>query len=156
MSGPVNIGDAAASSGVSAKMIRHYEDIGLIGKASRTDSGYRTYAENDIHVLRFIRQARNLGFSIRQIGELLALWKDRRRPSAKVKTLALEHVRELDERIAEMQAMKSTLEQLAHSCHGDHRPECPILEGIETGKAIAPSSTRAKTAPKRNGRHAAG
>src|SRR5687767_9807965 len=131
MSGPVNIGEAAAASGVSAKMIRHYEDIGLIGKAARTYSGYRTYSQNDVHVLRFVRQARDLGFPIKTIGELLALWKDRRRPSSKVKTLALAHVKELDERIAEMQAMKATLEQLARHCHGDDRPDCPILEGLE-------------------------
>jgi Cu(I)-responsive transcriptional regulator len=128
---PLNIGDAAKASGVSAKMIRHYEEIGLIPKAKRSYSGYRTYAEKEIHALRFIRQARKLGFSIKQIEALLGLWNDRRRSSAKVKQLALEHVKELDEKIREMQAMKATLEQLAVNCHGDERPDCPILEGLE-------------------------
>jgi Cu(I)-responsive transcriptional regulator len=127
----MNIGEAAAASGVSVKMIRHYEDIGLIGKAARTDAGYRTYSDSDVHVLRFVRQARVLGFSIRQIGELLALWKDRRRPSAKVKALAIAHVKDLEEKIAEMESMKAALEHLAAHCRGDERPECPILEGIE-------------------------
>ena len=127
----LNIGDAEKASGVSAKMIRHYESIGLIGKAARTDAGYRVYANKDIHVLRFVRQARNLGFSIKQIGELLALWNDRRRPSSKVKQLALAHIEELNTRIVEMQAMKSTLEKLAEHCHGDERPDCPILQGLE-------------------------
>ena len=127
----LNIGEAEKASGVSAKMIRHYESIGLIGKAARTDAGYRVYADRDIHVLRFVRQARNLGFSIRQIGELLALWNDRRRPSSKVKQLALAHIEELNTRIVEMQAMKSTLEKLAQHCHGDDRPDCPILQGLE-------------------------
>ena len=127
---PLNIGDAAKSSGVSAKMIRHYEEIGLIPKARRSYSGYRTYSEKEVHTLRFIHQARKLGFSIKQIEELLGLWQDRRRPSAKVKRLALEHIKELDEKIREMQAMKATLERLAVHCHGDDRPDCPILEGL--------------------------
>ena len=123
----LNIGQAAAAAGVSAKMVRHYEDIGLIPKAKRTYSGYRTYSEKEVHVLRFVRHARSLGFSIKQIGELLGLWQDRRRPSSRVKKLAQEHIRELDEKIREMQAMKATLERLASHCHGDDRPECPIL-----------------------------
>lgn len=127
---PLNIGDAAAAAGISAKMIRHYEGIGLIPKAKRTYSGYRIYSDNEIHVLRFIRQARNLGFSIRQIGELLGLWQDRRRPSSRVKKLALEHIAELDAKIREMRAMKATLERLASHCHGDDRPECPILDEL--------------------------
>lgn len=127
---PLNIGDAAAAAGISAKMIRHYEGIGLIPKAKRTYSGYRIYSDNEIHVLRFIRQARNLGFSIRQIGELLGLWQDRRRPSSRVKKLALEHIAELDAKIREMRAMKATLERLASHCHGDNRPECPILDEL--------------------------
>ena len=140
---PLNIGDAAAAAGVSAKMIRHYEDIGLIPKAKRTYSGYRTYAPNEVHVLRFIRQARSLGFPIKQIGELLGLWHDRRRPSSRVKKLALEHIRELEGKIAEMHAMKATLERLAAHCHGDERPECPILDELATpGKPAAASSVR--------------
>ena len=131
----LNIGQAEKASGISAKMIRHYEGIGLIGKAARSDSGYRRYSDKDVHVLRFIHSARKLGFSIRQIGELLALWQDRRRASSTVKRLALAHIAELEAKIAEMQAMKATLEHLAGSCHGDGRPDCPILAGIEQGLA---------------------
>ena len=126
----MNIGEAAKASGVSAKMIRHYEDISLIPKARRTDSGYRRYDGVDVHALRFIRQARSLGFSIKQIQALLSLWRDQRRPSSKVKALALAHIKELDARIREMQAMKRTLQSLAEHCHGDERPECPILDGL--------------------------
>ncbi len=127
---PVNIGAAAKASGVTAKMIRHYEEIGLIPQAKRTDSGYRRYSSNDVHTLRFIRQARLLGFSIKQIETLLGLWQNRRRASATVKRLAMEHVAELERKISEMQVMKATLEQLATNCHGDGRPECPILDGL--------------------------
>lgn len=126
----MNIGEAARSSGVSAKMIRHYEQIGLVPRARRTLSGYRTYDANDVHTLRFIRRARSLGFPIKQIQALLSLWRDQRRPSAKVKALALAHMEELEKRIREMQAMQRTLQELARHCHGDGRPECPILEGI--------------------------
>jgi Cu(I)-responsive transcriptional regulator len=126
----MNIGEAAKASGVSAKMIRHYEDIGLIPRARRTDSGYRRYSNVDVHTLRFIRQARSLGFAIKQIQALLSLWRDQRRPSSKVKALALAHIEELDERIREMQAMRVTLQELASHCHGDDRPDCPILEGL--------------------------
>jgi len=133
----LNIGRAADASGVSAKMIRHYEDIGLIPRARRTEAGYRTYSGNEIHELRFIKQARNLGFSTKQIAQLLKLWRDRRRPSGKVKQLTLEHIRELDEKIREMQAMKATLEHLAQHCHGDDRPDCPILEELASPRLIA-------------------
>ena len=126
----LNIGSAADASGVSAKMIRHYEEIGLIPRARRTDAGYRTYSGNEVHELRFIKQARNLGFSTKQIAQLLKLWRDRRRPSGKVKQLTLEHIRELDEKIRKMQAMKATLEHLAQHCHGDDRPDCPILDEL--------------------------
>lgn len=150
--GNINIGDAAAAAGVSAKMIRHYEEIGLIPKARRTYSGYRTYAENEIHVLRFIRQARGLGFSIKQIGELLGLWQDRRRPSSRVKTLALEHIRDLEVKIVEMHAMKATLERLAAHCHGDERPECPILDELASppsaGHAARPGRPARVRAPR--------
>ena len=125
-----NIGEAADATGVSAKMIRHYEEIGLITKVKRAESGYRKYSGNEIHELRFIRQARSLGFSTKQIDTLLKLWRDHRRPSAKVKQLALEHVRELEQKIEEMRAMKTTLEHLAKHCHGDERPDCPILEEL--------------------------
>ena len=125
-----NIGSAAQASGVSAKMIRHYEAIGLIAKPARTFSGYRTYSERDVHTLRFIKQARNLGFSMKQISVLLSLWQNRTRPSREVKNIALQHIQELDEKIREMQAMKATLERLARHCHGDERPDCPILDGL--------------------------
>ena len=126
----MNIGDAARASGVTAKMIRHYEENGFIAKAARTTSGYRTYGEADVHVLRFIRRARDLGFSLAEIKTLLALWKDRRRASSDVKRLAMKHVAELDGKIGEMQAMRRTLLDLANHCHGDHRPGCPILDDL--------------------------
>ena len=128
--GAVNIGAAAKATGVSAKMIRHYESINLIPSAGRTQAGYRTYAEADLHRLRFVKRARNLGFSIEEIDALLALWGDRRRPSAKVKALTQKHIGELETKIAEMQAMKKALQQLAQQCHGDERPDCPILDGL--------------------------
>ena len=126
----VNIGQAAKLSGVSAKMIRHYEEVGLIPAASRTESGYRQYNEADVHSLRFIRHARDLGFSIAQIGELVGLWQNRRRSSSRVKALALAHVAELESKVAKLQAMKDTLQHLAHCCHGDDRPDCPILDRL--------------------------
>ena len=125
-----NIGDAATLSGDSAKMIRHYEAIGLVPKAGRTFAGYRLYAETDVHRLRFIKRARTLGFSIKQIEQLLDLWDDRRRTSAEVKRLAKAHAAELAGRIEEMQAMQRTLEDLAHRCRGDQRPDCPILDDL--------------------------
>ena len=125
-----NIGDAAGATGVSAKMIRHYESIGLIPAASRTFAGYRLYNDSDLHRLRFIRRARNLGFSIKQIETLLGLWNDQTRASAEVKKLALAHAKELETKIAEMQAMQRTLQALARHCHGDHRPDCPILDDL--------------------------
>ena len=131
-SGAVNIGAAAKATGVSAKMIRHYESISLIPSAGRTLAGYRTYAAADLHRLRFVKRARTLGFSIKEIDALLALWGDRRRSSAKVKALTQKHIGELETRIAEMQTMKKALQQLAQQCHGDERPDCPILDGLAT------------------------
>jgi MerR family copper efflux transcriptional regulator len=131
----MNIGEAAAASGVTAKMIRHYEEMELIPAPSRTLSGYRTYSDNDVHNLRFIRRARSLGFSIKQISGLLDLWRDRSRSSAKVKALAQAHMAELEQKIAEMQTMKDELGRLVHCCHGDHRPECPILDSLADGAA---------------------
>lgn len=125
-----NIGEAAAATGVSAKMIRHYEATGLIPAASRTFAGYRLYADADLHRLRFIRRARNLGFSMKQIEALLALWSDQARASAEVKKLAQAHADELGERIREMQAMQRTLLDLAAHCRGNQRPECPILDDL--------------------------
>ena len=126
----MNIGEASRASGISAKMIRHYEEIGLLPAAQRSFSGYRQYGDNDLHTLRFIRQARLLGFGISQIETLLDLWRDRGRPSAEVKALAKAHIDELDARIAELKRMRATLAALSHACHGDDRPDCPILEGI--------------------------
>jgi Cu(I)-responsive transcriptional regulator len=129
-SGPFNIGQAAALSGVSAKRVRHYESLGLLAKVGRTDAGYRQYGEHDVHTLRFIRRARDLGFSMAEITELLKLWQDRRRASGDVKRIALAHVADLERRMAEMGAMKRTLERLAECCRGDHRPDCPILDEL--------------------------
>ena len=128
--GPFNIGDAARRSGVSAKMVRHYESLGLLPAVARTESGYRQYGEADIHTLRFIKRSRDLGFSMAEIAQLLKLWQNRRRASAQVKKIALDHVGDLSRRIAEMQDMKRALEHLAHCCHGDERPECPILDEL--------------------------
>ena len=129
----LNIGDAAKASGVSAKMIRHYESIGLIDAAQRTDAGYRRYSEQDVQVLQFIHRSRALGFSLDQIKTLLTLWQDKQRASKDVRAMAREHIAELDRKIAEMQAMRRTLEQLARACHGDDRPDCPILDDLSLG-----------------------
>src|SRR5689334_9766686 len=115
----LNIGGAARASGVSAKMIRHYEEIGLIPRPSRTASGYRLYAHHDVHALRFVKRARELGFSMAEIAKLLGLWRDRRRRSAEVKKLAMTHVADLERRIAELESMRRTLVDLATHCHGD-------------------------------------
>jgi MerR family transcriptional regulator, copper efflux regulator len=125
-----SIGEAAKASGVSAKMIRHYEEGGFIPKAGRTVAGYRLYKDADVHMLRFIRRARDLGFSLAEIKTLLGLWQNRRRASADVKKLAAKHVQDLDRKIAEMQSMRRTLVDLARHCHGDDRPDCPILDDL--------------------------
>lgn len=126
----INIGQAAQASGVSAKMIRYYESIALIPPGRRSEAGYRIYGDNDVHTLRFIKRARSLGFSLEQIGGLLSLWHDPQRASADVKRIAEQHVQELEQRIREMTEMRDTLARLAHACCGDHRPQCPILEGL--------------------------
>ncbi len=126
----MNIGEAAKISGISAKMIRYYEEAGLIQPAARTESNYRVYTAKDLDVLRFVHQARQLGFSIKQIGALLALWEDRNRPSREVKRLAQAHIDELEHRIQALMEMRDTLRHLADHCRGDARPECPILEGL--------------------------
>ncbi|WP_374432083.1 Cu(I)-responsive transcriptional regulator [Tabrizicola sp.] len=129
----MNIGEAAAASGVSAKMIRYYEETGLIPPAGRTASGYRTYGPKEVQILRFVRRARNLGFPMEKVADLLALWRDRSRASADVKQLAEAQVEALDARIREMQDMKATLQHLVHSCAGDQRPDCPILDDLGGG-----------------------
>lgn len=129
-----NIGQAAKASGISTKMIRHYEEVGLLPAASRTFSGYRTYNQQDVHMLRFIRHARDLGFSIKQIGDLLSLWSDKNRPSSKVKLLASEHIEMLNQKIQELNNMKVALMRLVSCCHGDERPDCPILDELAVDK----------------------
>ncbi len=126
----LNIGDAARASGVTAKMIRHYESIALVKAARRSDAGYRVYGEQDVRVLQFIHRGRALGFSLEQIRGLLALWEDKGRASADVRALAQAHIEELNRKIAEMEAMRRTLESLAASCHGDARSACPILDDL--------------------------
>lgn len=127
---PVNIGEAARLSGISAKMLRHYEQLGLLGAVARTDSGYRLYTRSDVHTLQFIKRARDLGFSMADIAELVSLWLDRQRPSAKVKQVAQRHMLALQDRIAQLQAMERSLLQLTSCCHGDERPDCPILDDL--------------------------
>lgn len=143
----MNIGEAAAASGVSAKMLRYYEDIGLIRPAQRTQSGYRIYGEEDVHTLRFIRRARSLGFSIEETSELLALWRDKTRASADVKAFAVKHVRDLEAKIAELEAMRRTLQHLAGTCHGDDRPDCPILDDMEHADPLSADGSRAPSMP---------
>ena len=126
----MNIGQAAKATGVSAKMIRHYESVGLFPEARRTEAGYRQYADKELGTLRFIRSARDLGFSIEQIRALLGLWQDQRRPSREVKALAQAHIDQLGAKLRDMQAMKATLEHLVHCCHGDDRPDCPIIDRL--------------------------
>jgi MerR family transcriptional regulator, copper efflux regulator len=125
-----HIGEAAARSGVSAKMVRHYESLGLLPHVGRSEGGYREYGERDVHTLRFIRRSRELGFSMAEIAELLKLWQNRHRASGDVKRIAMAHVADLGQRIAAMQAMQSALLELADCCHGDERPDCPILQDL--------------------------
>jgi MerR family gold-responsive transcriptional activator of gol and ges genes len=126
----MNIGQASKASGVSAKMIRYYEQIGLLPQVVRTGSGYRAYTDADVHKLRFVRRARDLGFSLAEIADLLALWGDRSRKSADVKRVAQQHITQLRERMDELQQMVDTLQALVSSCAGDHRPDCPILADL--------------------------
>ena len=134
----INIGQAAGATGLSAKMIRHYESIGLLPASTRTDAGYRQYSERDVNMLRFIRHSRDLGFSLEQIRELLDLWQNRKRSSRQVKSLAEAHIAELDAKLAELQSMRAALAHLVHGCHGDDRPDCPIIDTLEaTGPVLA-------------------
>jgi Cu(I)-responsive transcriptional regulator len=141
---PVNIGQAARLSGVSAKMIRHYESVGLLAEAQRTESGYRQYGDKDLHTLGFIRRSRDLGFSIEEIRGLLGLWQDRARPSRQVKALALRHIAELEQKAQEILAMKATLEHLVHCCKGDDRPDCPILANLAEPPTAPAKAGRAR------------
>lgn len=127
---PVSISKAAQLAGISARMARHYESLQLLPHVGRTDSGYRLYSESDVHTLRFIRRSRDLGFSMEEIQTLVNLWNDKQRASASVKEIAQKHIEALSERIAAMQAMQRSLQALVHSCHGDHRPDCPILDNL--------------------------
>jgi len=138
----MNIGEAASASGVSAKMIRHYESVGLLPPANRTASGYRQYSDKEVSTLRFIRHCRDLGFSLEQIGELLDLWQNRKRSSRQVKALAQAHIAELDAKLKELEEMRSTLEHLVHCCNGDDRPDCPIIESLASGSAANRQSAR--------------
>ena len=144
----MNIGEAAHATGVSAKAIRYYESVGLIPRATRSESGYRHYSDTDVHTLRFIRRARDLGFAVGEIDGLLALWRDRRRPSSAVKALAMERIAVLDAKAAELMAMSRTLKHLVDHCSGDSRPQCPILDDIAasgpTEAPVSDSSSRAK------------
>lgn len=126
-----NIGEAAARSGVAAKMVRHYESLGLLPSVGRNESGYRQYTDKEVHTLRFIKRARDLGFSMEEIENLLKLWQNRRRSSADVRRIAARHVAELGARMTEMEEMRRTLQHLVECCRGDHRPECPILEELQ-------------------------
>ena len=136
----LNIGEAAAATGVSAKMIRHYESVGLLPEARRTESGYRQYDNGDVQTLRFIRHSRDLGFSLPEIAKLVSLWQDRSRPSREVKALARQHIEELEAKAQELLAMKSALEHLVQCCRGDDRPDCPIIDSLESGAPIVPAA----------------
>jgi MerR family gold-responsive transcriptional activator of gol and ges genes len=138
----MNIGAASKASGVTAKMIRYYESVGLIRPADRKQSNYRDFSDRDVAELSFVKRARNLGFSVEEIGRLLELWRDRGRPSREVKAIALRHVDDLDARIAEMQAMADALRRLAHACAGDDRPDCPIL--VDLGEVSPAGSGSAR------------
>ena len=131
---PLSIGEAARSAGISPRMVRHYESLGLLAGVARTDSGYRQYTEADLHTLHFIRRSRDLGFSMEEIAELLGLWRDRSRASSQVKRIAQDHIDDLSERIAQMQSMQRTLQTLVTCCQGNDRPDCPILDDLAAGQ----------------------
>ena len=131
----MNIGAAAKASGLSAKMIRYYESIGLLNAASRSDNGYRHYSPKDLQQLAFIKRARDLGFTLEEVGKLLALWQDRERASADVKALATEHIAELERKISALVSLRNSLNELVTCCHGDQRPDCPIIKALATGGA---------------------
>jgi len=138
----MNIGTVADRAGVTSKTIRYYESIGLIDPARRTDSGYRVYDERDVQTLRFVHRARSLGFSVSEVADLLALWRDRNRASADVKALARQHLRDIDRKIADLQGMRDTLVHLMERCHGDQRPDCPILDDLAGAQPVAGEGAR--------------
>lgn len=141
----MNIGEASKATGISVKMLRYYEEIGLVRSALRSLSGYRVYSDKNIAMLRFVRRARDLGFQVKQIAALLDLWQDGSRASADVKSLAMEHVRELERRRRELDDMIATLEHLAQHCHGDERPDCPILSSLGSPEEATPTTGRKKS-----------
>lgn len=151
MTHSMNIGEAAEAAGVSAKMIRHYEQIGLVAAAARTDSGYRQYSQRDVSVLRFILQSRRLGFSMQQIADLLGLWSNRRRASRKVKEVAQQHLADLEEKMRKIAEMKAALERLVTSCHGSDDPHCAILEELAVDSPAPPEPGSIGTQPLRKG-----
>lgn len=126
----MNIGEAAKLSGVNAKLIRHYESIGIIPKASRSDAGYRIYSENEVHILSFVKRSRKMGFSMKEIKKLVSLWRNKSRASGEVKILATKHIEEMELKILELQEMVKTLKHLSKNCHGDNRPDCPIINDL--------------------------
>lgn len=138
--GGMTIGEAAGKVGVTPKMVRHYESLGLLPKVHRTESGYRIYGEAEVHTLRFVKRSRDLGFSIPEIGELVKLWQDRKRPSGSVKKVASAHLAQLDRKINELESMRKTLGHLIHCCHGDERPDCPILDDLERSAQTRPEA----------------
>jgi Cu(I)-responsive transcriptional regulator len=141
---PLTIGEAARNAGISARMVRHYESLGLLSAVARTDSGYRQYAEADVHTLHFIRRSRDLGFSMEEIAELLTLWHDRSRASSQVKRIAQTHIDDLSQRIASMQAMQRTLKTLVSCCQGNDRPDCPILDDLAAAPGTPPAPRPAR------------
>ena len=139
-----NIGEAAARSGVTAKMVRHYESLGLLQAVERTESGYRQYSDKEIHTLRFTKRARGLGLSMAEIAEILTLWQNRRRSSADVRKIASRHLDQLNRRMVAMESMRQTLEQLVDCCEGNHRPDCPILREVQTQSVSAVTHAKYK------------
>lgn len=127
----MNIGEVAKASGINAKLIRHYESIGIIPKAGRSLAGYRVYKTTDVHILTFVKKARGLGFSMKEIKKLVSLWRNKNRASSEVKNLATAHIKQLEQKISELQSMVDTLKHLSRHCHGDNRPDCPILDSLE-------------------------
>ena len=130
----MNIGEVATMSEVNSKMIRRYEEHGIIPKAGRSLAGYRHYSDKDVHVLRFVKRARELGFSMKDVKQLVGLWRNKSRPSAQVKNIALKHQTELEKKLKEIQSMLNTINNLIEHCHGDERPDCPILDGLDCHK----------------------